>query len=144
MSVMNTINSHCNFIMGDENKKLTIRAPMIVLVVLAAIIVWMNWRDIRNGDLYMRTFERQKWEQREAKSAEFLARLDELDRRECNIWLRASRDVIPVEIERNALFGMERERATKMALDEFTRDKELCEEHGISGIKLRDSGRGGE
>lgn len=97
------------------------------------VVFWMVfWKDIRNSDLYQRTFNTTQWEQKQQARAERVARHRDLDQMECQIMLRAKAALVPVEIERNTLYGMSQDSAEKYVMKEFDLSKELCEKYGIS------------
>lgn len=97
-----------------------------------ALLYMIFWNDIKNSDTYQRNFNATEWHLRQQNNVEHQARSDELNRMECAIMLRAKAALIPVEIERNTLYGMPQDVANKFVMDEFDLDKKLCDEHGIS------------
>jgi len=88
--------------------------------------------EIRSSDFYQKTIYPEKWEQRKRARAEFLAKLNELDHRECAILIRAREKMLPIEVERDALFGIAPEISMKRIEQGFRLDQELCTKHGIS------------
>lgn len=105
------------------------------VVFFAAILWWLVWNPISKSDLYQQYFEPSKWEIKQERSNEFSRKLDELNSAECAIMVRASAEVLPIEIERNKLFGLGEELSKTMALKEYDLAVKLCNEHGISSLR---------
>lgn len=111
-------------------------------VVFFAGLVW--WIFIRDTDIYQRNFNAEQWEKVQQKRAERAAirkernaRIKELDQMECHIMLRAKAAIIPIEIERNTLYGMAQDKAETFVTKEFESNMELCEKYGISPSSLK-------
>lgn len=94
---------------------------------------------IYDSDFYQRNFNTEQWEKAQQKRAERAAirkerteRMKELDQMECHIMLRAKAALMPIEIERNTIYGMSQGKAESFVTKDFESSVELCEKYGIS------------
>lgn len=107
----------------------------IMLLVLAIFF----GRSIYDSDFYQRNFNAEQWGIAQQKRAERAAirkerteRMKELDQMECQVMLRAKAALMPIEIERNTLYGMSQGKAESFVTKDFESSVELCEKYGIS------------
>lgn len=110
----------------------TVLGNVVVVFVFIAIALAYFWSDISKSEIYMQTFKHDRWVQQKAEAEVFHAKLEILDKRECKLLMKARLEAIPIDFDRNMLFGMDKSTAEKFANLGIKEDQEMCDEFGIS------------
>src|SRR3990172_5115785 len=84
------------------------------------------WWLISDTDIYRGAVNPEQWAQKQQRHAERAAirkerteRMKELDQMECQIMLRAKAALVPIEIERNTLYGMSQDKSESFVTKDF-------------------------
>lgn len=110
---------------------------IVFLVILAALIRFVISipeipEKIINNKIYIKYFDKEKYEKIEEEAGYKKAKLSELRRKECAILVQAKKEIMPIKIEKYVLKGYSIEKAQKKVILNFEESEIECKRNGIS------------